>query len=142
MTVTPADNVSDHAPASVKREGRAGWRERWQRVVQTRIWGMTIDRSARIAPTALIDRTWPTGIHIGAECHIGEEAVILTHDRTRGLYLDTYIGDRTIVGPRAIVLPGITVGADCVIEPGALVRTDMPDRSVARGNPAKVEPRD
>lgn len=140
MTVTPADNVAIDIVTPKNVGGRAGWRERLQRVVQTRLWGMAIDRSARIAPTALIDRTWPQGIHIGAGCHIGEEAVILTHDRTRGLYLDTYIGDRTIVGPRAIILPGVRVGQDCIVEPGALVRTDMPDRSVARGNPAKVEP--
>jgi acetyltransferase-like isoleucine patch superfamily enzyme len=142
MTVTPADNAANCGRVPVKVSSRAGWRERLQRVVQTRVWGMTIDRSARIAPTALIDRTWPQGVHIGMGCHIGEEAVILTHDRTRGLYLDTYIGDRTIIGPRAIILPGVTVGADCLVEPGALVRTDMPDHSVARGNPAKVEPRE
>ncbi len=113
-------------------------RERWQRLVQVRVWGMRIDPSARIAPTALIDRTWPRGVHIGARCLIGEEAVVLTHDLTRGIYLDTRIGDDTVVGARAIILPGVTVGARCTISPGALVNRDVPDGAHAMGNPAKI----
>lgn len=117
-----------------------GWRQRWQRLVRTRLWAMEIDPSAWIAPSAYIDRTWPRGIHIGAKVWIGEEAVVLTHDMTRGLYLDTKIGAGTRIGARAIVLPGVTIGAGCVIEPGALVRTDMPDAHRAEGNPAVVTP--
>lgn len=113
--------------------------QRWQRVVQTRFWGMDIDPSAWIAASALIDRTWPRGVHIGADCHIDEHAVLLTHDLTRGLYLDTTIGARTMIGARAIVLPGVTIGADCRIAPGALVNRDVPDGAHAIGNPARIE---
>ena len=112
-----------------------------RRLIQTKLWGMDIDPTAKIDPTALIDRTWPKGVHIGAHCRIGAEAVILTHDLTRGLYLDTRIGARTKIGARAIILPGVTIGEDCVIMPGALVRTDVPDSSVALGNPAEITPR-
>jgi acetyltransferase-like isoleucine patch superfamily enzyme len=115
-------------------------RQRWQRLVQVRVWGMHIDPSARIAPTALIDRTWPRGVHIGARCVIDEEVVVLTHDMTRGIYLDTRIGDDTVVGARAIILPGVTVGARCTISPGALVNRDVPDGALAIGNPARIEP--
>jgi acetyltransferase-like isoleucine patch superfamily enzyme len=113
-------------------------RERWQRLIQVRVWGMHIDASARIAPTALIDRTWPRGIHIGARCIIGEEAVVLAHDMTRGIYLNTRIGAGTIVGARAIILPGVTIGDDCRISPGALVNRDVPDGARAIGNPARI----
>ena len=113
-------------------------RERFYRWVQVRVWGMNIEPSARIAASALIDRTWPRGVHIGARCVIGEEAVVLTHDLTRGIYLDTRIGDDTVVGPRAIILPGVTVGARSVISPGALVNKDVPDDATATGNPARV----
>jgi serine acetyltransferase len=82
-------------------------RSRLQRVIQTRLWGMDIHPTAQVANTALVDRTWPKGIHIGPGCTIGEEAVILTHDFTRGLYLDTRIGARTKIGPRAIIMPGV-----------------------------------
>lgn len=115
---------------------RLSLRQQWQRLVRDRVWGMDVHPSAWIAPTALIDRTWPRGIHIGADCVIGDEAVILTHDLTRGIYLDTIIGPGTRIGARAIILPGITVGRNCVINPGALVNRDVPDDHVATGNPA------
>lgn len=111
-------------------------RQRVQRLIRRHVWGMDIHPSAWIAPTALIDRTWPKGIHIGADCMIGEEAVVLTHDLTRGLYLDTHIGAGSIIGARAIILPGITVGANCAVQPGALINRDLPDGHVAQGNPA------
>lgn len=101
---------------------------------------MDIHPSAVVDPSALIDRTWPKGIHIAAGCRICEEAVVLTHDLTRGVYLDTRVGTRSWIGPRAIILPGVTIGEDCLVMPGALVRTDMPDRSIAIGNPAEVRP--
>ncbi|MBX9881858.1 MAG: hypothetical protein K2X73_07785 [Sphingomonas sp.] len=98
---------------------------------------MNIDPSARIATTALIDRTWPRGVHIAADVIIGEEAVILTHDMTRGLFCDTRIGRGTVIGPRAIVLPGVTIGAGCVVLAGALVNRDIPDGVTVIGNPAR-----
>ena len=113
---------------------------RIQRLIQIRVWGMDIHPSAQIATTALIDRTWPRGIHIGQDCRIADQAVVLTHDFTRGLYLDTVIGARTFLGPRSIVMPGISIGEDCVIMPGALVNKDMPSNTVATGNPARIEP--
>lgn len=117
-------------------------KRRLQRLVQTRIWGMDIDPTAFIETTALIDRTYPRGVHIGPDCYIGEEAVVLTHDFTRGLYLHTRIGARCHLGPRAIILPGLTIGEDSVVAPGALVTKDMPQNSFAMGNPAEIRPRE
>lgn len=114
-------------------------KQRWQRLVQTRVWRMDIHPGARIAASALIDRTWPRGIHIAAGVVIDEEAVVLTHDLTRGLYLDTHIGANSVVGARAIILPGITVGRDCVVAPGSVVNRDVPDGARVAGNPARIE---
>lgn len=119
---------------------RLSLRQYWQRLVRDRVWAMDIHPSAWIAETALIDRTWPRGIHIGADTVIGEEVVVLTHDLTRGNYLDTVIGAGTRIGARAIILPGVTVGKNCVIQPGALVNRDVPDDHVATGNPAVLSP--
>lgn len=110
----------------------------WQAAVRKILWRSDIASSAWIADTALIDRTWPKGIHIGAGAIIGEEAVVLSHDLTRGLYLDTRIGQRSIIGPRAMILPGVSIGNDCVVAAGALVNRDMPDGSEAIGNPARI----
>jgi acetyltransferase-like isoleucine patch superfamily enzyme len=72
---------------------------------------------------------------------IADEAVVLTHDFTRALYLDTWIGARTRVGARSIILPGLTIGEDCLVMPGAVVTKDMPPNSVALGNPSVIQPR-
>jgi|SRR5579859_1676014 len=121
---------------------RVSVRARLQRLIQTRVWRMDIHPTARIEPSALIDRTWPAGIHIGADTYIGEQAVVLTHDFTRGVRGDTHIGARCRLGPRVIVLPGVTIGDDCVVDPGALVNRDLPPNSRARGNPAEIRRRD
>lgn len=119
---------------------RESVKQKLQRLVRKHLWGMDIHPSVWIAETALIDRTWPRGIHVGRDCVIGEEAVILTHDLTRGLYVDTRIGSGTLIGARAIILPGVTVGNGCIIQPGALVNRDVPDFHVAQGNPAGIAP--
>ena len=50
------------------------------------------------------------------------------------------IGDRTLIGMGAILLPGAKIGSDCVIGAGALVtgKMDIPDGSLVVGSPAKV----
>ena len=112
-------------------------RQRWNSVVRKYMWRMEIASDAWIAGSAYIDRTFPAGIHIGQGVIIEDEASILTHDMTRGMYRDTYIGKNSIIGARAIIMPGLSVGANCVIDPGSVVIKDVPDNSHVRGNPAK-----
>jgi acetyltransferase-like isoleucine patch superfamily enzyme len=102
---------------------------------------MDIDRSCWIEASAYIDRTFPKGIHIDAGTYIGEEAVILTHDFSRGAYFHTRIGSRCVIGARAIIMPGCSVGDDCIVAPGAVLTKDMPSGSEACGNPAGIRPR-
>lgn len=110
----------------------------WRRFLQTKIFGMDIHPTARIAKSALIDRTYPRGVHIGAGVVIDEEAVILTHDMVRGMYLHTRIGTGAAIGPRAIILPGTTIGSNSIVMPGALVNRDVPDGATVMGNPARL----
>lgn len=48
------------------------------------------------------------------------------------------IGDCAWVAARSIVLPGIRIGAGCVIGAGSVVTKDMPAHSVCAGNPCRV----
>ncbi len=121
--------------ASVKRHRSLG--QLLDRLVRKYVWGMEIHKSAWIASSAYIDRTWPRGIRIGEDCVVDEEASILTHDMTRGVYLDTHIGRGTKIGARAIIMPGITIGEGCKIEPGSVVIRDLEAGAHVRGNPAK-----
>jgi acetyltransferase-like isoleucine patch superfamily enzyme len=48
------------------------------------------------------------------------------------------IGRGAFLGVGAIVLPGVTVGENGYVGAGAVVTRDVPERSVAVGNPARV----
>jgi len=48
------------------------------------------------------------------------------------------IGDDCWIGGNAIILPGLTIGKGCVIGAGSVVTKNIPDNSLAVGNPAKV----
>ena len=48
------------------------------------------------------------------------------------------IGDNVWLGGGAIVLPGVTIGADTVVGAGSVVTKDLPAGVVAVGNPARV----
>ena len=48
------------------------------------------------------------------------------------------IGDDCWIGGGAIICPGVTIGNRCVIGAGAVVTKDIPDDSLAVGNPAMV----
>lgn len=48
------------------------------------------------------------------------------------------IKDYVFVGPRAIILPGVTIGKGAVVAAGAVVTKDVPDFAIVGGVPAKV----
>jgi maltose O-acetyltransferase len=48
------------------------------------------------------------------------------------------IGDDCWIGGGVIICPGVNIGNRCVIGAGAVVTKDIPDDSLAVGNPAKV----
>lgn len=48
------------------------------------------------------------------------------------------IGEDSHIGANAVVLAGITIGKRCQIGAGSVVTRDIPDYSVAVGNPARI----
>lgn len=104
----------------------------------TKVWGMDIHPTARFSMSAKFDLTYPRGIHIGAETYIAFRTSILTHDMTRGLFVDTYIGSKCFIGAHSVILPGVRVGDESIVAAGAVVTKDVPPRTIVAGNPAKV----
>lgn len=51
------------------------------------------------------------------------------------------IGPGCWIGQRACILPGVTLGAGCVVAAGAVVTASFPERSVIGGIPARIIPR-
>lgn len=100
------------------------------------------------------DRTWigygcsisaHDRVRIGSDCHLGPYTNILDNDyhdiedhRAMPPSRPVLIGDNVWIGTRVIILPGVTIGDGAVIGAGAVVTKDVPPRTVAAGNPARV----
>lgn len=48
------------------------------------------------------------------------------------------VGSNVWIGANAVLLPGVTVGSNVIIGAGSIVTKDIPDNSVAVGNPCRV----
>ena len=86
-------------------------------------------------------------IRIGRHTLIGPKVQLLTAlhpfdaaQRRTGLEAGRPItvGDDCWLGGGVIVCPGVKIGCRCVIGAGSVVTHDIPDDSVAAGNPARV----
>lgn len=90
----------------------------------------------------------PFLIETGDNVHITGECQFLTHDGSTLIFRKEIpsleitkpikIGNDVFIGFRTLILPGVTIGNRCVIGAGSVVNRDIPDNSVAVGNPCKV----
>ena len=48
------------------------------------------------------------------------------------------MGSDVWIGGNVVINPGVTIGSNVVIGSGSVVTKDIPDNSVAAGNPCKV----
>ena len=48
------------------------------------------------------------------------------------------IKDNSYIGANVTILPGVTIGKNCIIGAGSVVTRDIPDNSVAVGVPCRV----
>ncbi len=88
-----------------------------------------------------------THIYVGDYTMLGPNVVVATaghpilpslREQAYQFNMPVHIGKNCWLGAGVIVLPGITIGDNCVIGAGSVVTKDIPDNSVAVGNPCKV----
>lgn len=103
-----------------------------------KLWGMDIHPTAKFSLSTKFDQTFPKGVHVGEQTYMAFESRILSHDMSRGMYLHTRIGKNCFIGGRALIMPGVTIGDNCVVGAGSVVTKDVPDRCLVAGNPARV----
>ena len=69
---------------------------------------------------------------------------VLAHDASTQIPLGVskvgrvIIGDKVFVGQGSIILPNTRIGSRVIVGAGSVVSRDIPDNSVAAGNPARV----
>ncbi len=109
-----------------------------QKFVYKYIYKMDIASSARISLGAKLDKTYPKGLHIGEESYIASGAIIFTHDYSRNMHSNTYIGNKCFIGSNAIIMCGVKVGDEVIIGSGSVVTKDVESNTIVAGNPARV----
>jgi len=106
------------------------------------VFGMDIHPTVMMSLTSKFDMTFPKGVHVGEYTYVAFGARILTHDRTRGLYLHTRVGRNCFIGGDSLIMPGVVVGDNSIVGAGSVVTKDVPPRSIVAGNPAQVRKTD
>lgn len=85
-------------------------------------------------------------VRIGDNCKMAPNAGIYTAghtlnpiDRNKTCIAHAVaIGNNVQIGGNAIILGGITIGDNSIVEPGSIVTKDVPANVVVGGNPAKI----
>ncbi len=83
------------------------------------------------------------GLTIGNNINLSSEVMIWTaqHDycdpEFGTMFKPVVIGDYVWLGPRCIILPGVTIGAGAVVAAGAVVTKDVEPYTVVGGVPAQ-----
>lgn len=84
-----------------------------------------------------MDRNWLHGIQIEAHAVVQDEAILLAHDPKTGEGRATTMCSGATIGPRAVILPGVTVSANSIATAVAVVTQDVLQGSIVFGNPAR-----
>lgn len=105
-----------------------------------------VGQNTWIGPQTVLDGSGGE-LSIGDYCSISAGVHIYTHNTVAwslsgGLAATpkepVTVGDRTYIGPQAVISQGVTVGSQVVIGAAALVNRDLPDNAIAFGAPARI----
>lgn len=106
---------------------------------------VSIGENTWVGPFTVLDGTGK--LMIGSYCSISTGVQIYTHSSikwalTQGKseyeHAPVYIGDSCYLGPNTIVSKGVKISKCCVIGANSFVNKDIPEYSIAFGNPCKV----
>lgn len=82
------------------------------------------------------DCLFASDILVTSENHIVEPESKNNYKKLEGSIVS--IGDNCWIGEKVVILPGVTIGKKCVIGAGSIVTSEIPEYSIAVGNPAHV----
>jgi sugar O-acyltransferase (sialic acid O-acetyltransferase NeuD family) len=99
--------------------------------------GSNIMSSTFISNSVRLGKGVVINVHatIGHDCSIDDFSEISPGVNISG---NCQIGSLTTIGTNVTILPGVKIGTNVVIAAGSMVKTDIPDNTVAVGYPARV----
>ena len=114
--------------------------------------GATIGNHTRLNCSVGAFGSEPYLVTVGEDCLFSADVCFFTHDggvkvlsdlgyfdgKRMDIIAPIHIGNNVYIGTGAYILPGITIGDNCVIGAASVVTHDIPDNSVAVGVPARV----
>lgn len=115
------------------------------RIFFYRLRGVRIGRDVYIVQGSFLEESRPWLITIEDEVRISVGATIVTHDEVY-CAADSSIPYRfgrvllqrgSIIGPQAVILPGVTVGEGAFVAAGSVVTKDVAPRMIVGGVPAR-----
>lgn len=129
-----------------ERAKKLGWGEGTSVYDSSYVFGnVQVGKKCWIGPFTIIDGSG--GLSIGDNCTISAGVHIYTHDNIKQTLsggkmpiekASIKIGTNTYIAPNTIITKGVTIGSSCLIGANSLIKKDLPDFSIAAGNPAKI----
>jgi acetyltransferase-like isoleucine patch superfamily enzyme len=118
------------------------------RVLLHRLRGVEIGEASWIGFDVLIEPSYPHRVVIGKRVAIGIRVLILAHFAHHGRNRETSDGsldervsvrieDDAFIGPGAVIMPNVTIGAGAVVTAGSVVTRSVAPLTMVQGNPAK-----
>ena len=81
-------------------------------------------------------------VYMGPNCNIFTPCHPIHHElrkeKVTEYALPVTVGSHSWIGGDVVITPDVTIGENCVIGAGSVVTKDIPDNSIAVGNPCKV----
>lgn len=110
---------------------------------QYKLTGMTIGHNFKRMQNCSMDISHCWLIDIGNNVTFAPNVKLIAHDAST-IQITGHakigrisIGHNCFLGNSVMVLPGVSIGNNCIIGSGSIVTRDIPDNTVAAGNPAK-----
>jgi len=117
-----------------------------KRINYLRKLGVNIGESCRIRTMSF--STEPYLIEIGNHTAVAAGTQFITHDGATwvfeddveggGIFGKIVIGNNVFIGINCILLSNTTIGDNCIVGAGSVVRGYFPENSVIAGNPAQI----
>ena len=108
--------------------------------------GVTIGKNVYLAQYCILDNAYPEYIYIEDNVGIAGGVSIIAHSNpyphfknvVESMVAPIVVKEGAWIGEGAIILRGVTIGKSAIVCAGTVVDKDVPDFSMAKGNPMKI----